>query len=61
VQCEANVFLFVLAVGAFITVTMKTGAIETGIERLAVRYRRSGDSAGPRTACRARLPGRSRA
>src|SRR5689334_8776441 len=28
---SAKIFLFVLAVGAFITVTMKTGAIETGI------------------------------
>jgi uncharacterized ion transporter superfamily protein YfcC len=31
----------VLAVGAFITMTMKTGAIETGIGRLALRFRRS--------------------
>ncbi len=29
---SAQIFLFVLAVGAFITITMKTGAIETGIE-----------------------------
>ena len=32
---SAMIFLFVLAVGAFITVTMKTGAIQTGIGRLA--------------------------
>jgi uncharacterized ion transporter superfamily protein YfcC len=32
----------VLAVGAFITVTMKTEAIQTGIGRLAVRFRHSG-------------------
>jgi len=38
---SAQIFLFVLAVGAFITVTMKTGAIETGIGRLALRYRKS--------------------
>jgi uncharacterized ion transporter superfamily protein YfcC len=36
------IFLFVLAVGAFITVTMKTGAIQTGISRLALRFRHSG-------------------
>ena len=29
-----------LAVGAFITMTMKTGAIETGIGRLALRFRK---------------------
>lgn len=39
---SAMIFLFVLAVGAFITVTMKTGAIQTGIGRLAVRFRHSG-------------------
>jgi uncharacterized ion transporter superfamily protein YfcC len=39
---SAAIFLFVLAVGAFITVTMKTGAIQTGIGRLAVRFRSSG-------------------
>jgi len=39
---SAQIFLFVLAVGAFITVTMKTEAIQTGIGRLAVRYRKSG-------------------
>ena len=38
---SAQIFLFVLAVGAFITMTMKTGAIETGIKRLALRFRRS--------------------
>ena len=31
-----------LAVGAFITVTMKTEAIQTGIGRLALRFRHSG-------------------
>jgi uncharacterized ion transporter superfamily protein YfcC len=39
---SAAIFLFVLAVGAFITVTMKTGAIQTGIGRLALRFRHSG-------------------
>ncbi|HEX6763066.1 MAG TPA: hypothetical protein VF094_09715 [Gaiellaceae bacterium] len=39
---SAAIFLFVLAVGAFITVTMKTEAIQTGIGRLAVRFRHSG-------------------
>ncbi|HEX6027300.1 MAG TPA: hypothetical protein VFZ00_35195 [Solirubrobacter sp.] len=39
---SAKIFLFVLAVGAFITVTMTTGAIQTGIGRLALRYRSSG-------------------
>jgi uncharacterized ion transporter superfamily protein YfcC len=39
---SAAIFLFVLAVGAFITVTMKTEAIQTGIGRLALRYRHSG-------------------
>ena len=38
---SAMIFLFVLAIGAFITVTMKTGAIETGIGRLAVKFRHS--------------------
>jgi uncharacterized ion transporter superfamily protein YfcC len=38
---SAQIFLFVLAVGAFITITMQTGSIETGIGRLALRYRRS--------------------
>ncbi len=39
---SAMIFLFVLAVGAFITVTMKTEAIQTGIGRLALRFRHSG-------------------
>jgi uncharacterized ion transporter superfamily protein YfcC len=39
---SAAIFLFVLAVGAFITMTMKTGAIQTGIGRLAMRFRHSG-------------------
>jgi uncharacterized ion transporter superfamily protein YfcC len=39
---SAAIFLFVLAVGAFITVTMKTEAIQTGIGRLALRFRSSG-------------------
>jgi uncharacterized ion transporter superfamily protein YfcC len=38
---SAQIFLFVLAIGAFITVTMKTGAIQTGIGRLALRFRHS--------------------
>jgi uncharacterized ion transporter superfamily protein YfcC len=38
---SALIFLFVLAIGAFITVTMKTGAIQTGIGRLAMRFRHS--------------------
>lgn len=38
---SAKIFLFVLAIGAFITITMKTGAIETGIGRLALRFRHS--------------------
>ena len=37
----AQIFLFVLAVGAFITVTMRTGAITAGITRLALRFRQS--------------------
>src|SRR3954452_24161254 len=39
---SAAIFFFVLDVGAFITVTMKTEAIQTGIGRLAVRFRHSG-------------------
>jgi uncharacterized ion transporter superfamily protein YfcC len=39
---SAAIFLFVLAVGAFITVTMKTESIQTGIGRLALRFRHSG-------------------
>lgn len=38
---SAQIFFFVLAVGAFITVTMETGAIETGIGRLAKRFSKS--------------------
>jgi uncharacterized ion transporter superfamily protein YfcC len=38
---SAQIFFFVLAVGAFITMTMKTGAIERGIGRLALRFRKS--------------------
>jgi uncharacterized ion transporter superfamily protein YfcC len=38
---SAQIFLFVLAVGAFITVTMATGAIELGIKRLALRFSHS--------------------
>ena len=41
---SAAIFFFVLAVGAFITVTMKTEAIQTGIGRLALRFRHSGSS-----------------
>jgi len=33
---SAQIFLFVLAIGAFISVAMKTGAILTGIGRLAL-------------------------
>ncbi|MFG2177712.1 YfcC family protein [Streptomyces abikoensis] len=36
----AGVFLFVLAVGAFITVTLRTGALTTGVARLAGRLQR---------------------
>src|SRR3954471_24460899 len=39
---SAAIFFFVLALRAVITVTMKTGAIQTGIGRLALRYRSSG-------------------
>jgi uncharacterized ion transporter superfamily protein YfcC len=39
---SAGIFLFVLAVGAFITITMKTESIQTGIGRLALRFRHSG-------------------
>jgi uncharacterized ion transporter superfamily protein YfcC len=38
---SAQIFLFVLAIGAFISVTMKTGAIQAGIGRLALRFRHS--------------------
>lgn len=39
---SAQIFLFVLAMGAFVSVAMKTGAIQTGIGRLALRFRRTG-------------------
>ena len=35
---SAQIFLFVLAVGAFVTMTMRTGAIDVGIGRLAIRF-----------------------
>lgn len=38
---SAEIFLFVLVMGAFIAVTMKTGAIELGIKRLALKFRNS--------------------
>ncbi len=37
-----QVFFFVLAIGAFITVTMATGALDAGIGRLTHRYRKQG-------------------
>ncbi|MFI9201990.1 YfcC family protein [Streptomyces sp. NPDC053048] len=39
---SAAVFLFVLAIGAFITVVFATGALDRGIERLAHRLRERG-------------------
>lgn len=39
---SAQIFLFVLAVGAFTTAAMRTGAIETGIDRLALKFRHTG-------------------
>ncbi|MCC2276835.1 YfcC family protein [Streptomyces sp. ET3-23] len=39
---SAGVFLFVLAIGAFITVVFTTGALDRGIERLAHRLRNRG-------------------
>ncbi|KAB7843702.1 YfcC family protein [Streptomyces mobaraensis] len=39
---SAGVFLFVLAIGAFITVVFATGALDRGIERLAHRLRARG-------------------
>jgi len=39
---SAMIFLFVLAVGAFVSVTMQTNSIQTGIGRLALRYKHSG-------------------
>ena len=40
----AQVFFFVLAIGAFITVTIKTGALDAGIARLTHRYRTRGNA-----------------
>ena len=49
---SAQIFLFVLAVGAFVTVTMKTGAIQTGIGRLAMgRRKRQAQRQAQCTAC----------
>jgi uncharacterized ion transporter superfamily protein YfcC len=39
---SAMIFLFVLAVGAFVSVTMQTESIQTGIGRLAIRFKHSG-------------------
>jgi uncharacterized ion transporter superfamily protein YfcC len=38
---SAEIFLFVLVVGAFITITMRTGAVTAGITRLALRFKSS--------------------
>lgn len=38
----AAVFFFVLCIGAFITVTMRTGALDAGIERVTHRFRARG-------------------
>lgn len=38
----AGVFLFVLAIGAFITVTIRTGSLEAGIARITDRFRTRG-------------------
>lgn len=38
----AQVFLFVLAIGAFITVTIRTGALDAGISRVTQRFRTRG-------------------
>ncbi len=38
---SAEIFFFVLVVGAFITVTMRTGAVTAGISRLALRFKNS--------------------
>jgi uncharacterized ion transporter superfamily protein YfcC len=38
----AQVFFFVLAIGAFITVTIKTGALDAGIGRVTDRFRKRG-------------------
>ncbi len=37
-----QVFFFVLAIGAFITVTIKTGALDAGIARVTHRFRKRG-------------------
>jgi uncharacterized ion transporter superfamily protein YfcC len=37
-----NVFFFVLAIGAFITVTIKTGALDAGVRRITDRFRTRG-------------------
>src|SRR5271169_5438444 len=37
-----QVFFFVLAIGAFITVTIKTGALDAGIGRVTNRFRKRG-------------------
>jgi uncharacterized ion transporter superfamily protein YfcC len=37
-----QVFFFVLAIGAFITVTIRTGALDAGIGRVTERFRRRG-------------------
>jgi len=37
-----QVFFFVLAIGAFITVTIKTGALDAGIGRITNRFRKRG-------------------
>jgi uncharacterized ion transporter superfamily protein YfcC len=37
-----QVFFFVLAIGAFITVTIKTGALDAGIGRITHRFRKRG-------------------
>jgi uncharacterized ion transporter superfamily protein YfcC len=37
-----QVFFFVLAIGAFITVTIKTGALDAGIGRITSRFRKRG-------------------
>ncbi len=37
----AQIFFFVLATGAFITITMQTGAIDAGLGRLALRFQNS--------------------
>lgn len=37
-----GVFFFVLAIGAFVNTTLRTGAIEAGISRVATRFKRRG-------------------